>query len=91
MLDQIWLASQRYVRLFVSETVDDAMADHRELLACCERARRERGPSELLRLHLDRTELAVREAFAPDRRAPSASCVVRAAIVSAYQAPPELG
>ena len=27
-----WLASQRYVRLFVSETVDDAMRDHRALL-----------------------------------------------------------
>ena len=30
------VASQRYVRLFVSETVDDAMADHRELLEYCE-------------------------------------------------------
>ena len=36
VLEQVWLASQRYVRLFVSETVDDAMADHRELLVCCE-------------------------------------------------------
>src|SRR5579871_1857286 len=36
VVDQTWLASQRYVRLFVSETLDDAMVDHRELLACCE-------------------------------------------------------
>ena len=58
------LASQRYVRLFVSETVDDAMADHRQLLVHCEQ--RAGGPAaELLRRHLDRTELAVREAFTP--------------------------
>ncbi len=64
VLDQIWLASQRYVRLFVSETLEDAMADHRELLACCER-RDGDGASDLLRRHLDRTESAVREAFTP--------------------------
>lgn len=65
VLDQIWLASQRYVRLFVSDTVDDAMSDHRELLACCER-RDGALAEEILRRHLDRTELAVRQAFAPD-------------------------
>jgi DNA-binding GntR family transcriptional regulator len=64
VLDQIWLASQRYVRIFVSETVDDAMRDHRELLACCEK-RDASHAAELLRLHLDRTELAVRQAFVP--------------------------
>jgi DNA-binding GntR family transcriptional regulator len=64
VLDQIWFASQRYVRLFVSETLDDAMADHRELVACCER-RDGSGAADLLRSHLDRTELAVRRAFAP--------------------------
>ena len=64
VLDQIWLASQRYIRLFVSETVDDAMRDHRELLACCEQRDAARA-EELLRLHLDRTELAVRQAFVP--------------------------
>ena len=64
VLDQIWLASQRYVRLFVSETVDDAMRDHRELLGCCEQ-RDGAGAAELLRRHLDRTELAVRQAFVP--------------------------
>ena len=38
VLDQVWLASQRYVRLFVSTTVDDAMRDHRQLLAAASRA-----------------------------------------------------
>ncbi len=64
VLDQIWLASQRYVRLFVSQTVDDAMRDHRELLDFC-RIGDGNGASELLRRHLDRTELAVRQAFIP--------------------------
>jgi DNA-binding GntR family transcriptional regulator len=64
VLDQIWLASQRYVRLFVSETVVDAMRDHRELLAFCEE-RDGAHAAELLRRHLDRTELAVRQAFVP--------------------------
>ena len=65
VLDQIWLASQRYVRLFVSDTVDEAMSDHRELLACCEQRDGKRA-EEILRRHLDRTELAVRRAFSPD-------------------------
>jgi DNA-binding GntR family transcriptional regulator len=64
VLDQIWLASQRYVRLFVSKTVDEAMRDHRALLAHCERRDGE-GAAELLGRHLDRTELAVRQAFVP--------------------------
>ena len=71
MLDQVWTASQRYVRLFVSETVDDAMADHRELLVCCEQ-RDGASAAELLRRHLDRTELAVREAFTPPATTASA-------------------
>jgi DNA-binding GntR family transcriptional regulator len=65
VLDQIWLASQRYVRLFVSETVDDAMADHRELLGRCEQ-RDGRGAAELLRRHLDLTERTVRQALSSD-------------------------
>ena len=65
VLDQIWLASQRYVRLFVSETVGDAMRDHRELLVCCEERDAARA-GDLLRRHLDRTEFAVRQAFVPD-------------------------
>jgi DNA-binding GntR family transcriptional regulator len=64
VLDQIWLASQRYVRLFVSETLADAMRDHRDLLAACEARDAERA-EQILRLHLDRTELAVRRAFVP--------------------------
>lgn len=62
VLSQVWLASQRYVRLFVSETVDDAMRDHRELYACCVERDGARAGA-LLRLHLDRTEQAVRRAF----------------------------
>jgi DNA-binding GntR family transcriptional regulator len=65
VLDQLWLASQRYVRLFISKTVDDAMRDHRELLTHCER-RDSAEAAALLRLHLDRTELAVRQAFVVD-------------------------
>ncbi len=64
MVDQMWFASQRYVRLFVSATVGDAMADHRELVVCCER-RDGKQAAEILRRHLDRTELAVRRAFPP--------------------------
>jgi DNA-binding GntR family transcriptional regulator len=64
VLGQIWLASQRYVRLFVSETLEDAMRDHRELLVCCEERAGERARA-LLRHHLDRTEMAVRRAFVP--------------------------
>ncbi len=64
VLDQVWLASQRYVRLFVSATFDDAMRDHRELLGACEAGDDERA-EEILRRHLDRTELAVRRAFVP--------------------------
>lgn len=62
VLDQIWLASQRYVRLFVSETLDDAMRDHRGLLELCERGDGV-GAAELLRRHLDRTEFSVKQAF----------------------------
>ena len=64
MLDQMWFAYQRYVRLFVSATVEDAMVDHRALVVCCER-REGRRAAEILRRHLDRTELAVRRAFPP--------------------------
>ena len=63
ILEQVWFASQRYVRLFVSATVKDAMADHRELVRLCERRDGDHAAT-LLRLHLDRTELAVRRAFA---------------------------
>ena len=64
VLQQVWTASERYVRLFVSQTVDDAMADHRELYEYCVQ-RDGASARELLRRHLDRTESAVREAFTP--------------------------
>jgi DNA-binding GntR family transcriptional regulator len=63
-LTQVWTASQRYVRLFVSETVGDAMEDHRALYDHCRR-RDGAAARDLLRRHLDRTEFAVREAFTP--------------------------
>jgi DNA-binding GntR family transcriptional regulator len=62
-LDQLWLASQRYVRLFVAETVADAMFEHRQLVECCEARDAARAVS-ILQRHLDRTEAAVRRAFA---------------------------
>lgn len=65
VLEQIWTASQRYVRLFVSETLDDAMRDHRALLDACER-RDGAAAAATLRRHLDRTEVAVRKAFVPE-------------------------
>ncbi len=64
VLDQIWLASQRYIRIFVAETFEDAARDHRELLACCE-ARDGARAGAVLQRHLDRTELTVRNAFVP--------------------------
>ncbi len=64
VLDQVWLASQRYVRLFVTRTVEDAMRDHRLLRDFCVE-RDGAGAAELLRRHLDRTELTVRQAFVP--------------------------
>ena len=90
VLEQIWLASQRYVRLFVSETVDDAMADHRELLVCCEHRdgepRRER-PAPAPRPHRARGAPGVHARRRGRRRlAPCAP-----SIVSEYGAPPEPG
>jgi DNA-binding GntR family transcriptional regulator len=64
VVDQTWFASQRYVRLFVSATVEEAMVAHRELVACCRR-RDGLEAAEILRRHLDRTEQAVRSEFAP--------------------------
>jgi DNA-binding GntR family transcriptional regulator len=62
VVDQMWFASQRYVRLFVSKTIGDAMADHRQLARYSE-ARDGESAALLLRAHLDRTELAIRRAF----------------------------
>ncbi len=66
VLDQIWTASERYVRLYVSETVAGAMRDHRELLRDCE-LHDGAAAAELLRRHLYRTEQTVRAAFVPTR------------------------
>jgi len=52
------------VRIFVSETIGDAMRDHRDLLAACKKRDADRA-EKILRRHLDRTELAVRKAFVP--------------------------
>jgi DNA-binding GntR family transcriptional regulator len=60
MVDQLWLAAERYVRLFVSETLDRAMREHRELAAAC-RARRPDRVEEVLLRHLDRSERAICE------------------------------
>jgi DNA-binding GntR family transcriptional regulator len=62
IVEQCWFASQRYVRLFVSETIADAMEDHRALVRCCD-VRDGQRAAEVLGAHLDRTELAVGKAF----------------------------
>jgi DNA-binding GntR family transcriptional regulator len=60
MVDQLWLAAERYVRLFVSETLDRAMQEHRELAAACRTRLPDRVEEVLLR-HLDNSERAIRE------------------------------
>jgi DNA-binding GntR family transcriptional regulator len=59
VLDQLWLASERYVRLFHAVTFEDAMRDHHQLVDLLE-ARDADGIATLLRSHLERTENAVR-------------------------------
>ncbi len=66
VLDQLWLAAQRYVRLFVTETVDEAMRDHRDLAAACA-ARDADAVEKLLLRHLDRTESTVRRGLLAPR------------------------
>jgi DNA-binding GntR family transcriptional regulator len=62
VLDQLWLAAERYVRLFHAVTFEDAMRDHRQLVDLLE-ARDADGIATLLRSHLERTENAVRAGF----------------------------
>jgi DNA-binding GntR family transcriptional regulator len=59
VLEQAWSAAERYVRLFVSETVERAMREHRGLVAACERGEPERV-RELLVAHLDRSQRTIR-------------------------------
>ena len=63
VLDQLWLAAERYVRLFVSETLDRAMREHRELAAACRARRPDRVEKVLLR-HLDNSERTIRAGLA---------------------------
>jgi DNA-binding GntR family transcriptional regulator len=62
VLGQTWLAAERYVRLFVSETYADAMREHRELVGAAEARDADRAQS-LLIAHLDTTERTVRAGF----------------------------
>jgi DNA-binding GntR family transcriptional regulator len=77
VLGQLWLAAQRYVRLFVNETVDEAMRDHRELAAACQ-ARDAGAVVRLLESHLDRTEGVVRRGFLALRTEPADESQVEA-------------
>jgi DNA-binding GntR family transcriptional regulator len=62
VLGQLWLAAERYVRLFVSETFKNAMREHRELVDAAE-ARDATRAGRLLLAHLDQTERTVRSGF----------------------------
>lgn len=62
VLDQVWLAAERYVRIFVSATVARAMREHRGLVAAAESGDAALT-EQLLIAHLDGTERTVREAF----------------------------
>ena len=62
VLGQVWLAAERYVRLFVTETFETAMVEHRALVAAAEAGDADLTQRLLLE-HLDRTERTVREGF----------------------------
>ena len=62
VLGQVWLAAERYVRLFVRETFETAMVEHRALVAAAEAGDADLTQRLLLE-HLDRTERTVREGF----------------------------
>jgi DNA-binding GntR family transcriptional regulator len=68
VLDQVWLAAERYVRIFVSQTFQGAMREHRALAAAARRGDAEQT-QRLLIAHLNRTEDTVRKGF---RKGPSA-------------------
>jgi DNA-binding GntR family transcriptional regulator len=63
-LDQLWMASERYVRLFVTTfgQVGGPMNDHRRMVEACEAG--DAGLlAELVALHLSRTEETVVEGY----------------------------
>lgn len=64
VLDQLWQAAERYIRLFVTTfgSTDEPMREHRELLAACEQRDADRV-AEVMRRHLTRTEQTVREGY----------------------------
>jgi DNA-binding GntR family transcriptional regulator len=62
VLGQVWLAAERYVRLFVNETFETAMHEHRALVAAAATGDADLT-QRLLIAHLDRTERTVREGF----------------------------
>ena len=68
VLDQIWLASQRYVRLFVSETVDDAMARPPRAARVLRAARRRRAAASCCAATSTAPSSRCAQAFAPGRR-----------------------
>jgi DNA-binding GntR family transcriptional regulator len=62
VVGQLWLSAERYVRIFVSETYELAMQEHRALVAAAE-GRDPELAHRLLIAHLDRTERTVRIGF----------------------------
>jgi DNA-binding GntR family transcriptional regulator len=77
VLGQVWLASERYVRLFVRETFEAAMVEHRKLVAAAEAGDADRA-QRLLVAHLDRTERTVRAGFGEHTAALEAATALEA-------------
>ena len=63
-LEQLWQSAERYVRLTASAfgTTEEAMRDHRRMVELYVQ-RDGQGLAELLRQHLNRTELVLREGY----------------------------
>ena len=64
VLDQLWQAAERYVRLTMSQfgTKDDAMREHREMVELLA-AREAAALADLVARHLSRTEETLREGY----------------------------
>jgi DNA-binding GntR family transcriptional regulator len=73
-LDQLWLASERYVRLFVTTfgEVGGPMNDHRRMVEACEAGDAD-GLAELVERHLSRTEETVVDGYQRLRGEPGVS------------------